>query len=77
MSSCFPGEARAAEAPITSDYRRVQLTALLSQRNPSLKLGQGKASPKEGACSEPAGGQVCAGSSGLALYTGPLTASCM
>ena len=75
-SSCLPGEARAAGNPNTSDYRRVQLMTFLSQMIPSLKLGLCKASPQEGACREPAGGQVCAGSPGLAFYTAPPATSC-
>ena len=68
--------ARAVGAPITSDYRRVQLMAILSQVNPSLNLGLCKASSQEGAFREPSDGQVCTGSPGLVLYTAPPAASC-
>ena len=69
-SSCLPGEARAAGAPIASDYRRVQLLAILSQVNPSLKLGLCKASPQLDTAS-------CRGHPGESVPQGQAAAACV
>ena len=71
-SSCLSREARAAGGSIISDCRRVQLTAILSQVNPSLKLGLCKASPQEGAYTA-----SCQGHPGESVPQGWAAAACV